>query len=880
MGRTGDQAPEIPGFQPLHIRGAGRLGIWIEARQVRLDRRVLLKVLPAAENDLQQEFVREVQALVQLDGGGALRVIDEGTVGRARYVALDEGDAVPMTDFPQDLEQKLELGRCLIDLYQRLHRLGIVAGPVPVNAVRKLPSGGFVVSELGAVATDGGEREIRHRAAQTLEQLGSSFEMGAPWTEAARLLRADADGFRRARQVIDRHVAVADRLRSRIKLLIGVIVIVSAGILGPRWWHEADQDPVGGDSEAVVVSSSQENGGEQGTEESVDSGTAQEVPRDQDEIDREIAGQVDEMASIRFEQQEQLQQDRSIWGTWRPLRDRILAFLEAGDLAVARQHIADLPIEIEGAGGYGSSTDEREALFLAWSWIEQRKIAQVRVRMKSAIAVDNYSAAAALLNELSQQLGLQQRFSAELKRLERRELLFAQSLQTMEQRMEQTLLALPGFLQTELAEPDGLESFPRLQTRWSSFNSSCQLVQRDARSLISAVEGRIGVDEAQLWCLREGEPFDARATAVDEATISLRKVGRRNAELHPWSRISSETLLQLARESRKEIPDEDQLLAGLRIIWGGSESILDIARDRSANEEIFLTAGRLRRQQIESWFADGVLAEQQGDAERQRVRSIEIARWVDDLQRPQIEEQLLKWWGAVADRDGPSSLGLFPQTKVSDWDQETGALQIHWQANENGLSGWKSSPGSTISVRGELTWIQGRVHLDSPVRFADSLEVRITGLVTREDAPNLNVVLWDGTPWALLFGVGVRPPDISSIRVGDEDVLLPAHMIIEEKMLAEGGGDIPMPAPRPRVVPGKPARMLVREDGVGSYLEVDGETVLEAIARPVALVGGVAIETFGVPVVIREVIVKGRIDNEDWFVLLHQRARSALWRQR
>ena len=86
-------------------------------------------------------------------------------------------------------------------------------------------------------------------------------------------------------------------------------MIVSAGILGPRWWHEADQDPVGGDSEAVVVSSSQENGGEQGTEESVDSGTAQEVPRDQDEIDREIAGQVDEMASIRFEQQEQLQQD-------------------------------------------------------------------------------------------------------------------------------------------------------------------------------------------------------------------------------------------------------------------------------------------------------------------------------------------------------------------------------------------------------------------------------------------------------------------------------------------------------------------------------------------------------------------------------------------
>ena len=89
-----------------------------------------------------------------------------------------------------------------------------------------------------------------------------------------------------------------------------------------------------------------------------------------------------------------------------------------------------------------------------------------------------------------------------------------------------------------------------------------------------------------------------------------------------------------------------------------------------------------------------------------------------------------------------------------------------------------------------------------------------------------------------------------------------------------------MPAPRPRVVPGKPSRLVVREDGEGAYLEVDGTMVLEAEARPVVLLGGVAIETFGVPVVIREVVIEGRIARDDWFELLQKSARSALWNDR
>ncbi|NRA74791.1 MAG: hypothetical protein HRU16_02525, partial [Planctomycetes bacterium] len=80
-----------------------------------------------------------------------------------------------------------------------------------------------------------------------------------------------------------------------------------------------------------------------------------------------------------------------------------------------------------------------------------------------------------------------------------------------------------------------------------------------------------------------------------------------------------------------------------------------------------------------------------------------------------------------------------------------------------------------------------------------------------------------------------------------------------------------------RIVPGKPSRLLVREDEEGAHLEVDGVLILEADARPMDLVGTVAIETFGVPVVIREVVLVGRIAQADWVEMLRKSAQSALW---
>lgn len=876
MGKPGDQAPEIPGFQPLHIRGAGRLGIWIEARQVRLDRRVLLKVLPAAESDLQQEFIREVQALVQLDGAGALRVIDEGAAGRARYVALDEGEAIALDSAPQELDQKLDLGRSLLDLYQRLSQLKIVAGPIPTSALRILPSGGFVVSELGAVAEEGSEQEIRERAALTLESVGLAFGISSPWTEAIRALRNDTDGFSRAREVFDQHLPMVDRIRSRMLLVVGLIAMVCFGFFWPRLWRGTEEINEGDQSSSVVTSTEVEK--EEGTAE--EPSNPQQGNVDPETQNLEKPGGSEELADLRFQQHQKIQTEESARAVWAPFRDQILADLAEGNLSAARLNISKLSLEREASKDAATVTAEKDALILAWKWVEQRKVAVARVSVESAEAEDDYEKAISTLKALAHELGLQQQFGPEIETLESRGRLFKETLDHLQEEMERVLISLRDLASTEMSAPAGLSSFPRLQKRWVSFRDSCDSVGKEARSIIASVEAQVDSGVVRQWSLKGGKAFDARATAVDEKSVSLRKVGRRTPEVHPWSVISGEVLLLLAKDFDHQVLDEDQFLSRCSLVWGDDETLLEISRSELVEEEISLAADRLRRKQVDRWIQDGRKIEVDRNWKLLRERAIEIARWVDEDQRPEIEEQLVSWWSALVEDEGPQSIGLFPQAEVSHWDPETGAVEVLWRGNDTGLVGWQSSPGSTISRRGEFALVQGRVFLGGPVRFADTLEVQLTGLVTREDAPNLNVVLWSGTPEALLFGVGIRPPELSSIRVGDIDVLLPAHMIIEEELFAEGGGDFLMPAPRPKVLPGKAARLVVGEDETGARLDVDGAVILKTEGRSGPRIGSLAIETFGVPVVIREVIVRTRLFQQDWYKLLREKAQEELWKTR
>ncbi|MFQ5653769.1 MAG: hypothetical protein ACE5GW_03440, partial [Planctomycetota bacterium] len=145
------QGVTIPGYQPVEMLGnAPSYGVWVRAVQTRMDRHVLLKLLPPGLPLAHDSFSREIQTLVRLDGHGVLRVIDEGTSSGVRYLVVDEAEGRLIEDAPpagsagwQDLGETLE------ECYRRVTDLGLVMLPIPPIALRRLPAGRFALADLG-----------------------------------------------------------------------------------------------------------------------------------------------------------------------------------------------------------------------------------------------------------------------------------------------------------------------------------------------------------------------------------------------------------------------------------------------------------------------------------------------------------------------------------------------------------------------------------------------------------------------------------------------------------------------------------------------------------------------------------------------------------
>lgn len=190
----------IPGYQPVEKLGrTPSFGVWVRAVQTRLDRPVLLKLLNAGGPTLEALFAREISALVRLDGQGALRVIAEGSAGLVRYLVLDEAAALPVAPDAADgsvtpgrvtpgsvtpgsatpgsatpgsvtpgsatasggatssldPEAWRALAETLEDLFRAIRDQGLVLLPVPAAALRRLPTGQFVVGDLGVLLSPG-----------------------------------------------------------------------------------------------------------------------------------------------------------------------------------------------------------------------------------------------------------------------------------------------------------------------------------------------------------------------------------------------------------------------------------------------------------------------------------------------------------------------------------------------------------------------------------------------------------------------------------------------------------------------------------------------------------------------------------------------------
>ncbi len=142
----------IPGYQPVErIGNAPSFGIWMRAVQTRMDRRVLLKLLPSGLASTADYFSREIGALVRLDGAGVLRVIDEGSADGVRYLVSDEAGAAPLVGGRalREADQWQALARALEDLYRRVGEMGFVLLVIPAAALRRVPAGDIVTADLG-----------------------------------------------------------------------------------------------------------------------------------------------------------------------------------------------------------------------------------------------------------------------------------------------------------------------------------------------------------------------------------------------------------------------------------------------------------------------------------------------------------------------------------------------------------------------------------------------------------------------------------------------------------------------------------------------------------------------------------------------------------
>jgi eukaryotic-like serine/threonine-protein kinase len=135
--------------------GAGGMGEVYRARDVRLNRTVAVKVLPAAlcaEPDLRLRFEREARALSSLNHPNICTLHDLGNQGGVDFIVMEYLEGETLADRLRKgalpLEQALKIGIEVADALDKAHRRGIIH--------RDLKPGNIMLTKAGAKLMDFG----------------------------------------------------------------------------------------------------------------------------------------------------------------------------------------------------------------------------------------------------------------------------------------------------------------------------------------------------------------------------------------------------------------------------------------------------------------------------------------------------------------------------------------------------------------------------------------------------------------------------------------------------------------------------------------------------------------------------------------------------
>lgn len=904
------QAPEIPGFQPLNIRGGGELGIWIEARQVRLDRKVLLKVLPASESHLASEFQREVQGMVQLDGRGALRVIEEGQAGQARFVALDEAGGGRLVPGQLAESETYPLAVTLLSLYLESAALGFRPGRIPVESLRKLPSGDFAVCELGKLSknpADGSSGDGRAQIAETLRRWSRHLEITAAVDPLLEELRQDQVPLE---TLLDQWQQVSSKETGNsvsTVILTGpraltTFLVLGCAILWLLWSPDREADP----GPSATASKSRDVGTPGGAEKEVssdadDSSSADPRAATGAESEANTGANTGAKAGARIEtgrtgvpaaenqdetpesstaisaedwqRVEKIEQSQKIW---EQIHEQVDPGFMLGNRSLLLTH----------------DWSEHEALLVRRALLlqEVRYLAKNFGEILELCRQGQFQSARDLLDQI-QTLFPERDFTAESGMIRQAEeqmsVVKRQWLQQQKQFLE-ALLDRGELISDRLPEIDGMKEIPRFAEERRLLIEQLEKSWSVQKGVIDLLQEKVPSESVLEIPMKDGDLLRGRLLEVSPLGLVIKPTGRRMEEVIRWNQISVEWGLRLM-ESIDPLSSESRTdkFSNLSLIWGGLSG-LDRGEEPKGLPKALVTAVQNCRElrRMESLAALADRASQSGDSLRAEVESL-VQRFSPSVWGAEDQRQLENWWISQDVDVGPSALGLFSGSNTLSWEKVENhyELDVTWNSGKGIQEDWGGSgPGRIELIRGGGVLLRGEIPLESSLLFESRLRVQVEGSVTVREKPNLNVILWAGGELPLWFGLGLRPPGRSSYTSAGETVLLPAHGILKAPELdlpdtKKGENPLPFPLPvmGPRLNPGQKLQLQISDNPEETTLQLGNRTLLRISGEMRPRSGGISFQTFESPVLVRGISVKGWVSAVHWRSILLEKARDSLW---
>ena len=177
----------ISHYRVLAPLGSGGMGVVYEAEDVRLGRKVAIKLLPdevCANPEYVQRFLREARAISSLNHPHICTLHDIGETGCRQFMVMEllEGESLKarIAGGPLPLDQVLELGAQMADALEAAHAQGVVHRDIkPANLfiTRRghLKVLDFGVAKLGEGAHGLGDHDVTKAPTDQLTTAGTAL---------------------------------------------------------------------------------------------------------------------------------------------------------------------------------------------------------------------------------------------------------------------------------------------------------------------------------------------------------------------------------------------------------------------------------------------------------------------------------------------------------------------------------------------------------------------------------------------------------------------------------------------------------------------------------------------------------------------------------